>query len=147
MPHLVAHHGLDLRQRRAVQEIVVERDPLGPEEPGDVRAHALRLFGGVDLPDLAGLDPVGPRQREDGRDHARVLELLRVVEQRHDQHRRDEGAEGHEPDAHHGAPDPPGPRKAPDQRVQHHRRETAEHDVDGQPLQLLADESRERQVG
>src|SRR2546425_9310568 len=46
-------------------------------------------------------------------------------------HRRDERAEGHERDAHHRAPDPPGPREAPHQRVERHRRESAEHDGDG----------------
>jgi len=58
MAHLVAHHRLDLRQRAAVEQVVVESDPLGAEKTADVGADSPGLLRRVDLPHLPRLDSI-----------------------------------------------------------------------------------------
>src|SRR6266850_1759754 len=144
--HLMGHHGLDLREGCAVQEVVVEGDALRPQEAAHVGADAPRLLGCVDLPDLAGPDPVGAREREDGSDHARILQLLWMIEDRRDQHRLDQGEEGREGDGHQRPPDPPAAREPSHHCVERHHREASQHDGDRETLQLLAHPGPETEV-
>ena len=50
VPHLVSHHRLDLLERRAIEQVVVERDALRPERAAHVRADPLALLRCIDLP-------------------------------------------------------------------------------------------------
>ena len=65
VPHLVRHHRLDLGQRAAVEQVVVEGDALGAEEPGDVGGDAGGLARGVEHEDVGGRDAVGAGQAQD----------------------------------------------------------------------------------
>ena len=85
--HLVAHDGADLGQRRAVQQVVVERDARRAAEPRDVCADALGLFRGVEPEHVIDRDPGIPREREDRVPHFAGRQRLVVVEERLDDHR------------------------------------------------------------
>src|SRR5437879_4960646 len=51
MAHLVAHRRLNLRQRAALQQVIVQRDSHRIGETADVCAHPIRLPGSVELVD------------------------------------------------------------------------------------------------
>ena len=139
MAHLVPHHRLDLGQRGAAQQVVVQGDALGTEEAGDVGGHTGGLPRRVHLVHLARGDAVGARHREDRRRDAGVTELRVGVEEREDVHRRDQRDEHHEDDGDEAAPDPPGAPGAPQHRVDRHEEETSQHDPHQQALHPVAE--------
>ena len=108
MAHLMAHGGLDLRQRAAFQQIVVESDALGAEKSADVGADARGLAGSIHYVDIAGGNAVGARHTEDGVAHRAIFQASVFVKERKNKDRRDDQPNGNEDDCRCRSPDPPG---------------------------------------
>ncbi len=138
MPHLVRHHRLDRRQRGALEQVVVERDPLGAEQAADVGRDPRRLARGVHLVDLGDRDAVGARERQDRRLDRRVFERLVLVEDRVDEDRPDQRDEHQQDDRRGAAPERPAPRQLAEDAVEQRQEERADQQVEREVLALVA---------
>ena len=108
MAHLVAHRRLDLSQRAAFQQIVVEGYPLGAEKSADVGANARGLAGSVHYVDIAGGNAVGACHAEDDISHRAIFQTRVLIEEWKNKNRRNDQPNGNEDDCRCCSPDPPG---------------------------------------
>src|SRR5438105_542516 len=70
VPHLVAHHRLNLFRSAAIQEIVIQDDALRAKKSTDVSAHPIGLFRRIDLVNFSDWDAVCSGQTQN-----RILDL------------------------------------------------------------------------
>ena len=147
VPHLVPHHGLDLRQRAALEQVVVQSDALRAEKSADVGRDARRLPRGVRDEDVLRRNAVGASEREDRSADGLVGQPRVFVEEREDEDGRDQEGERDEQSRGERSPDPPGPRRPTQHAVEKNDRQAAQEDRERELLETVAHPGPERLCG
>ena len=141
---LVRHDRLDTRRRAPLEQVVVERDPLGAEHTAHVGADSGALARGVHLPDVGRVEAVRARDPQDGLTKHRVLEARICVEDRRDEHGIQD-VPGHlEQDDECRAPDPPCTWSRSQHPIETHERERSDSERQRESFQLIAKPRTER---
>src|SRR6266850_1061083 len=138
VPHLMAHHGLNLLGRSAPQEIVVERDAHGLAIPADVCAHARGLARRVHLVDLLRGNSISASEAQDRLGDPRIIQHREFVEDREDEDWCNHHREDHEHEGDDGAPDRPTARPAADHAKKQDSEDSNQYDVHQKYFELIA---------
>ena len=147
MPHLVAHHEEELALLEPPDDRVPQHDALRGEKAGDVGIDLVRVDALLDLVDARALDARALREHVDRGFEPRVLHRTELVEQRRDPDRIDDEDHEDEGQRERRRIEPPAPRAAPQQRVNHHDRHERRRRLDGEFDRLVREPLHERLVG
>ena len=137
MPHLVAHDRFDLGQRGAPEQVVVERDPLGAEQPRDVGADPGGLPRGIHHVHPLRGDSVGVCHPENRFANPRIAQERVPIEERGDENRADQRPDHQEPHRHGRPQRGPAPREAAKYFIEHRDRDAPQDQRDAQPDELV----------
>ena len=134
MPQLVREDDLDLLGGELVQQGIGEDDSFRIPDTGKHRIGLLRLLAHVHLQHVRDRHPLRGGEGLDPLGQGTVADRLVLVEQRHDQDRREIGEEDRERHGQRREDRPPAARVAPNDGVHPLDERQAEDQAEGEPL-------------